>query len=241
MNTNKKIITYVGSDSESFNKVNLICNKVGAELSRLKSIHELFPSLSDTAFFTDLLLIDIDQFITMDGTDMFDIVNTLSTLISCTVCRRQPGPPTRRKTAIAITATVQTNPELIKEVLGLGPCVLGVYPKGLEFTDSEKEYAMSELLAGHCHIPVKIASMLKKKRCSKTHTEEDQIFLTPRQQQIAKLVSTRGLSNKMIARVLGISESTVKLHISSILKKYGVKSRTQLVVFGKDKNNNNKV
>jgi DNA-binding NarL/FixJ family response regulator len=54
--------------------------------------------------------------------------------------------------------------------------------------------------------------------------------LTPRQQQVLKLVCHRGLSNKSIAGILKISESTVKIHISSILKEYGVRNRTQLVL-----------
>ena len=58
----------------------------------------------------------------------------------------------------------------------------------------------------------------------------DQIKLTPRQQQVTTLVCHRGLSNKAIANILKISESTVKIHISAILKRYGVKNRTQLVL-----------
>lgn len=60
------------------------------------------------------------------------------------------------------------------------------------------------------------------------------IILTPRQRQILDIVVTRGVSNKNIARMLHISESTVKLHMSSILKKYGVRNRTQLVLFARD-------
>lgn len=57
------------------------------------------------------------------------------------------------------------------------------------------------------------------------------IQLTPRQQQIFTLIRERGASNKAIARTLKISESTVKLHVTGIFKKYGVRSRTQLAVF----------
>lgn len=57
------------------------------------------------------------------------------------------------------------------------------------------------------------------------------ISLTVRQQEIFNLITERAASNKVIARALGISESTVKLHVSGIFKKYGVKSRTQLAVF----------
>jgi two-component system nitrate/nitrite response regulator NarP len=65
-------------------------------------------------------------------------------------------------------------------------------------------------------------------------TEElgDEIFskLTPRQSQVLKLICHRGLSNKAIGNILKISESTVKIHTSAILKRYGVKNRTQLVL-----------
>jgi len=54
--------------------------------------------------------------------------------------------------------------------------------------------------------------------------------LTPRQAEILLWVQ-RGLSNKQIAKRLNLVESTVKLHMTGILKKYGVKNRTQLAVF----------
>ena len=62
---------------------------------------------------------------------------------------------------------------------------------------------------------------------------EVKITLTPRQQQILDIIVTRGVSNKNFARMLHISESTVKLHMSSILKKFGVRNRTQLALFAK--------
>jgi DNA-binding NarL/FixJ family response regulator len=54
--------------------------------------------------------------------------------------------------------------------------------------------------------------------------------LTPRQSQVLKLICHRGLSNKAIGNILKITESTVKIHTSAILKRYGVKNRTQLVL-----------
>jgi DNA-binding NarL/FixJ family response regulator len=48
--------------------------------------------------------------------------------------------------------------------------------------------------------------------------------LTPREYQIAILVA-RGLSNRELARQLGISTGTVKLHMHQIIRKLGVKSR----------------
>jgi len=48
---------------------------------------------------------------------------------------------------------------------------------------------------------------------------------------VLELVS-QGLSNKLIARQLQISEHTVKFHISSITTKLGVASRTEAVSRG---------
>jgi DNA-binding NarL/FixJ family response regulator len=58
-----------------------------------------------------------------------------------------------------------------------------------------------------------------------------QIPLTPRQDQILTLLLQRGASNKTIGNLLDITESTVKVHISKILRKYGARNRTQLIVF----------
>ncbi|HEU4960628.1 MAG TPA: response regulator transcription factor [Sphingomonas sp.] len=52
--------------------------------------------------------------------------------------------------------------------------------------------------------------------------------LTPRQRDVVAVLAT-GLSNKAIARRLGISESTVKVHIRAIMAATGVGNRTQLV------------
>ena len=53
--------------------------------------------------------------------------------------------------------------------------------------------------------------------------------LTGRQQQVVQHL-LEGLSNKEIAHRLGITESTVKVHVRSIMSRAGVMSRTQLVL-----------
>ena len=50
--------------------------------------------------------------------------------------------------------------------------------------------------------------------------------LTPRERQILDLVA-EGRPNKEIAAVLGISERTARTHVSHVLRKLGVSSRTQ--------------
>jgi len=63
-----------------------------------------------------------------------------------------------------------------------------------------------------------------------TTNDDISLKLTPRQGQVLKLICHRGLSNKAIGNILKISESTVKIHTSAILRRYGVKNRTQLVL-----------
>jgi DNA-binding NarL/FixJ family response regulator len=52
--------------------------------------------------------------------------------------------------------------------------------------------------------------------------------LTAREREIASLVR-KGLSNKEIARQLGIVEGTVKLHMQNIFAKCGVRGRMMLL------------
>jgi DNA-binding NarL/FixJ family response regulator len=51
---------------------------------------------------------------------------------------------------------------------------------------------------------------------------------TPREYEVLQLL-TGGYSNRLIAERLGISINTVKAHVTSLLKKYGAKSRLDLV------------
>jgi DNA-binding NarL/FixJ family response regulator len=53
--------------------------------------------------------------------------------------------------------------------------------------------------------------------------------LTPQQVRVLMMLSG-GLLNKQIAFELGVSEATVKAHVSAILQKLGVESRTQAVI-----------
>lgn len=54
--------------------------------------------------------------------------------------------------------------------------------------------------------------------------------LTPREKETLACLA-RGASNKMIARSLDVSESTVKIHVQSILKKLDLSSRLQAALF----------
>lgn len=55
------------------------------------------------------------------------------------------------------------------------------------------------------------------------------VTLTPQQVRVLMMLS-QGLLNKQIAYELGVSEATIKAHVSAILQKLGVESRTQAVI-----------
>lgn len=54
------------------------------------------------------------------------------------------------------------------------------------------------------------------------------IILTPREKEIFDLL-VKNQSTKEIAKTLGISEKTVRNHISNVIQKLGVDSRIQAV------------
>jgi DNA-binding NarL/FixJ family response regulator len=61
--------------------------------------------------------------------------------------------------------------------------------------------------------------------------EQEPVFiepLTPRESEVLSLVAD-GLSNKMIAARLGVSDETVKFHLASIFGKLGASNRTDAV------------
>lgn len=58
--------------------------------------------------------------------------------------------------------------------------------------------------------------------------------LSPRERQIAVAIA-RGASNKVIARELDIAETTVKVHVQSILRKLNLTSRVQIAVYASER------
>lgn len=62
------------------------------------------------------------------------------------------------------------------------------------------------------------------------HAAAAEVDLTPRESEVLALVR-QGLANKQIARRLGISERTVKAHLTSVFASIGVVDRTQAALW----------
>lgn len=65
---------------------------------------------------------------------------------------------------------------------------------------------------------------------TKIYVDEKCALLTDRENEVLILL-TQGLFNKEIGYKLGISEKTVKNHVSNIFKKIGVSDRTQAAIY----------
>ncbi|MFD7137812.1 response regulator transcription factor [Streptomyces sp. NPDC059894] len=77
-----------------------------------------------------------------------------------------------------------------------------------------------------------IGSTLDSEQAAPVHvTARAASALTPRERQVLNGIK-EGNSNRMVARLLGISERTVKVHLHSIFIKLGAASRTEAVIEG---------
>ena len=70
----------------------------------------------------------------------------------------------------------------------------------------------------------------KKEKEKKKRSPQQEQLLTEREREVLRLLA-RGKANKQIAAALFVSEKTVKAHVSSILMKLGVNSRTQAALY----------
>ncbi len=92
--------------------------------------------------------------------------------------------------------------------------------------------ALRDINAGKTVVAPHLTSVLVRFIQGDTNaTEELGPFseLTPRESEILKLIAD-GQGNKLIARNLGISDGTVKLHVKAVLRKLEVHSRVEAAV-----------
>jgi NarL family two-component system response regulator LiaR len=97
----------------------------------------------------------------------------------------------------------------------------------LKDTDSDElSRAIKAAAEGRVHLAPEAAARLMRE----VRAPENPEALTDRETEVLKLVA-RGKANKQIAGTLYVSEKTVKAHVSAILMKLGVQSRTQAALY----------
>ncbi|HEX4017680.1 MAG TPA: response regulator transcription factor [Frankiaceae bacterium] len=83
---------------------------------------------------------------------------------------------------------------------------------------------------GESPLHPKAARSLLSSRTESRPAERTNVELTPREAQVLNLLR-QGLANKQIARSLGISQATVKAHLTSVFQRIGVTDRVQAAVW----------
>lgn len=178
---------------------------------KLPSFSEMFTFIN-SKIKIDLLIIDLDMF---GKADSFNILNSILTLRETYLTNFK----------VACLVSEMSDWSLVKEVLSIK--INGLIPCENWLGKENENEAINAIIANKQVNHKDMLNLLSKKE-----TKIDFGF-TPRQEQIHKLICDRGLSNKTIARTLNISESTVKLHVTCILKKIGAKNRAQMIVFNR--------
>jgi DNA-binding NarL/FixJ family response regulator len=92
--------------------------------------------------------------------------------------------------------------------------------------------AIRTVHAGEALLAPAVATMLVEQLAAEDGdgAAERDDHLTPREREVLALLA-RGRANKVIARDLGVSERTVKTHVSNILAKLNLTDRTQAAVY----------
>ena len=195
---------------------------VGLKATLLDGLRDIKVSTaSDGAKALDILLNDSVDLAVIDlfmpgGDGGFDFIDT--------VCQTYPKLP-------IIVLSASENHAHIRKCLDIGAkgFVTKSAPKEILFT------AITKVLAGDRYIPSALLTAQGDggRGNSDFQASADNVtqLLTERQLEILALIS-KGLSNKLIARELFLSENTVKVHVSAILRALSLSNRTQAGLVG---------
>ncbi|GJD50666.1 Transcriptional regulatory protein DegU [Methylobacterium crusticola] len=123
-----------------------------------------------------------------------------------------------------VIVSANEDPVVIRRALDFGAA--GFIPKSLDIDQIGE--AIRQVLAGGTWVPPDIELSASEDK-ETADLMRRLATLTPQQVRVLMMLS-EGLLNKQIAYELGVSEATVKAHVSAILQKLGVESRTQAVI-----------
>jgi len=177
---------------------------VDADIAEAGSFDEV-SGLIDRSGDVDLVLLDL----TMPG------VRGLSGLLYLRA--QYPSVP-------VVVVSASDDPTVIRRCTEFGAS--GFIPKTLGV--DKIRAAIAQVLSGEVWIPPGI-EVEGDADAEMAHLISRLATLTPQQVRVLMMLS-EGLPNKQIAAALGVSAATVKTHVSAILQKLGVESRTQAVI-----------
>lgn len=126
-----------------------------------------------------------------------------------------------------IMLTVSDNDEDVVEAIRSGAD--GYLLKDMEpeeIVDKLKEATLGKMVLSTKLTEILATALRKPKKASTSALAS----LTSREYEILKLIA-KGMSNKLIARELDISDGTVKVHVKHFLKKLNLRSRVEAAVW----------
>lgn len=223
---NQRVVFVSSSNGNRYEAFCELADHIGFQPTHAHTVSELFEILNDSNNNIDLILFDIDTLYNPNDANVLDIINTVSTLSKCSHSQVSP--------VLSVVTNDSTEPATIRDAMTTD--IKGFIAKFDFDKVDDNIFALKELLAGKSFTDKAIIEKIrptKRNSQKKYNVKVNGIDLTIRQEQILKLICDRGASNKQIARLLNLSESTIKLHIGAILKKYGLRNRTQLALFAK--------
>ena len=187
-----------------------------AKIVTAKSYTEIFERLDKQSDF-DLIITDL----AMPGSNWIEALDKMHN---------------QAKDVPIIIISAVFDKEILQKTLDVG--VAGYIPKSSSNTVIIS--AINLVLAGGVYIPKELLSnktdndelsqeIRRLKSLSEKEGKKGEKKLTPRQIAVIKAIG-RGLPNKLIAYELGLTEGTVKVHITVILKILGVTNRTAALV-----------
>ena len=173
-----------------------------AEVTEATSIADARQAIADKGSF-DLVLLDLS----MPGTSGFEGLLELRTV--------------HPKLPVVICSALE-DPRIIHEALSYGAS--GFISKSVR--RAELAAAIEEVMSGNVYLP---ASYKPPAAEQASDLPQRLASLTPQQLRVLKMLR-QGMLNKQIAYELSVGETTVKAHVSEILRKLNVASRTQAVI-----------
>ncbi len=176
----------------------------GAELVEAGDLEEVTAAM-EKAGETDLILLDLK----MPGVQGFSGLIYLRA--------QYPGVP------VAVISASE-EPAIIRRAISLGAS--GFIPKSA--SAEEMQRAVRAVLEGELAVPADVSMDVDNDDAARDIARLLST-LTPQQMRVLMMLR-EGLLNKQIAWKLGVSEATIKAHVSAILQKLKVESRTQAVI-----------
>lgn len=98
----------------------------------------------------------------------------------------------------------------------------------------ELAQVLRTIASGGRYVPTDLGAKLLAERKAASDLNEQRLDLSNRERQVMDLISI-GMSNKLVARKLGLHEKTVKHHVTRIFAKLQVTNRTEAALLWRDR------